>query len=72
MEHIKSRVLGVVESCVDYLVSLMFPSGNFPSSLESAERDRLVQWCHGAPGLVHLLAHAYKVKKAMQMVTIVI
>ena len=48
---------------MDYLLTLCFPSGNLPSSLESGDKDRLVQWCHGAPGLVHLLAVAYKVVK---------
>lgn len=58
---LKQRILDMVEPCVNHLISLCFPSGNLPSSLESASRDRLVQWCHGAPGFVHLLAHAYKV-----------
>lgn len=61
VERLKQRILRLVEPCVDYLTSLCFPSGNLPSSVESMDRDRLVQWCHGAPGLVHLLAHAYKV-----------
>ncbi|KAG0714984.1 LanC-like protein 2 [Chionoecetes opilio] len=50
----------VVKPTVDYLVSLVFPSGNFPSSLGS-DRDRLVHWCHGAPGSVYLFAKAYQV-----------
>ncbi|KAI8632419.1 hypothetical protein F5Y19DRAFT_363418 [Xylariaceae sp. FL1651] len=33
------------------LLEQQFPSGNFPSSLP-ASSDRLVQFCHGAPGLV--------------------
>ncbi|CAN0238408.1 unnamed protein product, partial [Phaeothamnion confervicola] len=41
-----------------FLVSLQLPSGNFPSRPE-AERDRLVQWCHGAPGVVLALAEGY-------------
>lgn len=39
-----------------------FP-GNLPSSLESSGSDRLVHWCHGAPGFTHLLAHAYRVSR---------
>ncbi|XP_078377053.1 lanC-like protein 2 isoform X3 [Oculina patagonica] len=39
---------------------LQFPSGNFPSSLES-ETDKLIHWCHGAPGAVHLMVKAYQV-----------
>ena len=64
MQRIRHYILSAVETCVDYLISQCFPSGNFPSSLESADKDRLVQWCHGAPGLVHLLAHAFKVTRA--------
>lgn len=59
--ELQSRIIKVVEPYVDYLITCCFPSGNLPSSLESRDRDRLVQWCHGAPGLVHLLAQAYKV-----------
>ena len=61
MEPIRHRILSEVKNCVEYLLLQLFPSGNLPSSLESAKSDRLVQWCHGAPGLVHLLAQAYKV-----------
>lgn len=49
---------------LDYLQSMRFDSGNFPSSLGHAGSlgsDRLVQWCHGAPGAVHLFALAYEV-----------
>lgn len=45
---------------LDWLMNLQFPSGNFPSSLESKSRDRLVQWCHGAPGFVPLCLLAYQ------------
>lgn len=37
-----------------------FPSGNYPSS-EGSESDRLVHWCHGAPGVALTLAKAAKV-----------
>jgi hypothetical protein len=30
-------------------------TGNWPSSLESGDTSRLVQFCHGAPGVVHCL-----------------
>ncbi|XP_049860909.1 lanC-like protein 2 [Schistocerca gregaria] len=49
---------------VDYVHSMKFDSGNFPSSLGHAGSlgsDRLVQWCHGAPGAVHLFALASEV-----------
>eukprot|EP00731_Ephydatia_muelleri_P022800 Em0015g383a len=47
--------------CVDYLLSLKMSLGNFPGSLESAGTDKLVHWCHGAAGVVHMFAHAYRV-----------
>ncbi|XP_042569947.1 lanC-like protein 2 isoform X2 [Cyprinus carpio] len=45
---------------VDYVRHKKFRSGNYPSSL-SNETDRLVHWCHGAPGVLHMLIMAYKV-----------
>uniref|UniRef100_A0A8C8DSG9 LanC lantibiotic synthetase component C-like 2 (bacterial) n=1 Tax=Oryzias sinensis TaxID=183150 RepID=A0A8C8DSG9_9TELE len=47
---------------IDYVRHKRFRSGNFPSSL-SNESDRLVHWCHGAPGVLHMLVMAYKVFK---------
>ena len=46
-----------------WLVDQATESGNFPSSLgkKKKNRDRLVQWCHGAPGLVHVLTTAASV-----------
>ena len=41
-------------------MSEQFPSGNLPSSLESGI-DKLIHWCHGAPGAVHLMVKAYQV-----------
>ena len=49
-----------IQNTIDYLISKQFSSGNFPSSLES-ESDRLVHWCHGAPGAVFLMVKAYQV-----------
>lgn len=50
----------LVKPTLDYLISIKYPSGNYPSSLGS-QSDRLVHWCHGAPGYVHLFALAYLV-----------
>ncbi|KAL2107346.1 hypothetical protein VUR80DRAFT_5383 [Thermomyces stellatus] len=36
---------------LEMLLDAQFESGNWPSSIESPA-DRLVQWCHGAPGFV--------------------
>ena len=46
---------------LDYMMSLKFRSGNYPSSLESGERDKLVHWCHGAPGFIYMFTAAYQV-----------
>ncbi|XP_028381499.1 lanC-like protein 2 [Phyllostomus discolor] len=52
----------MVKPSVDYVRHKRFRSGNYPSSL-SNETDRLVHWCHGAPGVVHMLMQAHKVFK---------
>uniref|UniRef100_A4IIE7 LanC-like protein 2 n=1 Tax=Xenopus tropicalis TaxID=8364 RepID=A4IIE7_XENTR len=52
----------LVKPCIDYVRHKKFRSGNYPSSL-SNETDRLVHWCHGAPGVIHMLLHAHKVFK---------
>lgn len=57
----ESELNNLVRPTVDYLQGICFPSDNFPSSLGN-NTDRLVQWCHGAPGAVFLFAQAYKVQ----------
>ncbi|KAI3355520.1 hypothetical protein L3Q82_017902, partial [Scortum barcoo] len=52
----------LVRPSIDYVRHKKFRSGNFPSSL-SNESDRLVHWCHGAPGVIHMLIMAHKVFK---------
>ncbi|XP_054878742.1 lanC-like protein 2 [Poeciliopsis prolifica] len=52
----------LVRPSIDYIRHKRFRSGNFPSSL-SNESDRLVHWCHGAPGVIHILIMAYKMFK---------
>lgn len=42
-----------IEVSMDILAKYQLPNGNFPSSLPPKD-DRLVQWCHGAPGVIHL------------------
>nr|CDS26702.1 WD repeat containing protein 68 [Hymenolepis microstoma] len=47
---------------VKWLAKLQLRSGNWPSSLGSSlDNDHLVQWCHGATGVVPLMLAAYKV-----------
>ncbi|OXB59045.1 hypothetical protein ASZ78_006956 [Callipepla squamata] len=52
----------LVKPSIDYVRHKKFRSGNYPSSL-SNETDRLVHWCHGAPGVIHMLMQAYKTFK---------
>ncbi|EFA81797.1 bacterial lantibiotic synthetase component C-like protein [Heterostelium album PN500] len=47
-----------IRESLDYLVSTMLPSGNFPTRTDS-DSDRLVQFCHGAPGIIPTLVKAY-------------
>ncbi|XP_049867292.1 lanC-like protein 2 [Pectinophora gossypiella] len=55
-----------IKPSIDWLLKHRYPSGNFPSSLGSASGDRLVQWCHGAPGFVPLCIAAYQTFKEEQ------
>lgn len=50
----------LIKPTIDFLMTLKFPSGNYPSSIGN-KSDRLIHWCHGAPGFIHLFAMAYKV-----------
>lgn len=50
-----------VKPTLDWLMNQRFQSGNFPSSMGSTSGDKLVQWCHGAPGFVPLCLLAYQV-----------
>ncbi|KAJ8910863.1 hypothetical protein NQ315_010810 [Exocentrus adspersus] len=50
----------LIKPTIDYLTTQRFESGNFPSSL-GRDRDKYVQWCHGAPGFLYLYTTAYKV-----------
>lgn len=55
----------LVQASVDYLLSLQTKTGNFPCAMDEldkrsrSENDELVHWCHGAPGVVYLMAAAY-------------
>ncbi|OMO80330.1 Lanthionine synthetase C-like protein [Corchorus capsularis] len=49
-----------VKGTLHYMIKNRFPSGNYPSS-EGSESDRLVHWCHGAPGVTLTLVKAAEV-----------
>lgn len=52
----------VFKNSLDYLVKIQFESGNFPSSLGS-KKDKLVHFCHGAPGAIPVMLLAYEIYK---------
>ena len=47
-----SRADALLESMLKELLDVQYPSGNFPSSSPVKNDERLVQFCHGAPGFV--------------------
>ncbi|KAI9186311.1 hypothetical protein LWI28_016113 [Acer negundo] len=49
-----------VKGTLRYIIKNRFPGGNYPSS-EGSESDRLVHWCHGAPGITLTLVKAAQV-----------
>jgi len=49
-----------VKETIDKILTLQDSSGNFPSKYNKPEAH-LVHWCHGAPGLIYLMAKAYKI-----------
>lgn len=50
----------LVKPSIDHVCRLKFPSGNYPPCIGD-DRDLLVHWCHGSPGLIHMLLQAYRV-----------
>jgi hypothetical protein len=58
-----SDELNDVLGTIDYLLSIRFPSGNLPSHI-GKESDKLIHFCHGAPGLTLTLIKAYRVTGA--------
>ncbi|KAK9938175.1 hypothetical protein M0R45_014929 [Rubus argutus] len=58
--QLKPEEVEDVKGTLRYMIKNRFPSGNFPSS-EGSESDRLVHWCHGAPGVALTLVKAAEV-----------
>lgn len=58
--ELKSDEAEDVKGTLRYMIKNRFPSGNYPSS-EGSESDRLVHWCHGAPGVALTLLKAAEV-----------
>lgn len=58
--YLKDDEKQLLKVSIDKLLETQLSSKNFPSSIGNQD-DRLVQWCHGAPGFVDLLCRSYKV-----------
>ncbi|KAJ9671696.1 hypothetical protein PVL29_025420 [Vitis rotundifolia] len=58
--ELKADEVEDVKGTLRYMIKNRFPSGNYPSS-EGSESDRLVHWCHGAPGVALTLLKAAEV-----------
>lgn len=50
-----------VRGTLKYMIKNRFPGGNYPASEEDRQRDILVHWCHGAPGIALTLVKAAEV-----------
>ncbi|XP_013400405.1 lanC-like protein 3 [Lingula anatina] len=55
-----------IKNSVDFLLSIKQPNGNYATAMDEVngsyqrpESEELVHWCHGAPGVVYLMAKAY-------------
>ncbi|XP_045168862.2 lanC-like protein 2 isoform X2 [Mercenaria mercenaria] len=59
-ESLKKHLEELIRPSLEYMLTLRFPSGNCPSSVGSSTGDKLVHWCHGAPGWIHMFIMAYK------------
>lgn len=55
-----STMQTLIKPSIDYLMSQKFKSGNIPSS-RGSDNDKLIHWCHGAPGAIHLFVKAYQI-----------
>ncbi|EDW27908.1 GL19966 [Drosophila persimilis] len=61
---ISATMVSDIKGSIDFIVGLQTEEGNYPCSLEDVRygiNKGLHQWCHGAPGLVYMLAKAYLV-----------
>lgn len=61
-KYLNQDQLKLIREAINFVQSVRYPSGNYPSSM-GGQTDRLVHWCHGAPGVIHMLIKAYQVYK---------
>ena len=57
----KRTIKDILNDTIKSLPLFCYDSGNLQSRLEAKGGDRLVHWCHGAPGYCLLLCKAYQV-----------
>ncbi|EFJ16735.1 hypothetical protein SELMODRAFT_115837, partial [Selaginella moellendorffii] len=57
---LSARDAADVKETLLYMIANRFQSGNYPSS-DGNQRDKLIHWCHGAPGICLTLCKAAKV-----------
>lgn len=62
--ELKPEEMEDVKGTLKYMIRNRFPSGNYPSIEEDRNRDVLVHWCHGAPGIALTLVKAAEVNIA--------
>ncbi|XP_027197937.2 lanC-like protein 2 [Dermatophagoides pteronyssinus] len=61
LDNDKQELNTLIKPTIDSILRLQFPNtGNFRSSMNNTE-DRLVHWCHGSPGIIHLLLLSYEI-----------
>lgn len=60
--YLNDEQLNLIREAINFVQGIRYPSCNYPSSI-GGQTDRLVHWCHGAPGVCHLLIKAYMVYK---------
>jgi len=65
------RIEEEIYKTVLYLISLQFSNGNFPSSFGN-ENNKLIHFCHGAPGSIYTLSVAYQYFKDDKILNAVI
>ena len=53
----------LIINSINYIASAQTSKGNFPSDINGYKDDKLVHFCHGCVGAVHLFNLAYKIYK---------
>jgi len=59
-KYLNDEQLKLIREAINFIQGIRYPSSNYPSSIGS-QTDRLIHWCHGAPGVMHMLIKAYQV-----------